>query len=455
VKQFFLHTQWLLALTILLITGCTSFHSQMDHYNVQRNEELQQIPAWQNAAAAQSLTHLDDLINVPHLKSLINEALSANPGLQQTELTLKILRQQRLQSRAPRLPQLEAGYSGEKSEDNSASYNGSLTVSWQVDLWGKLADSEAAARMDVAEQMALLAAARQTLVAEVMSSWLELTAQQQAIGIEQQRLAVLEKNATFIQSRYRSGLSTLQDLDSARTSAASSRATLEEYHESLSQMERALATLLGRSQVIDTAAPASYPQVILPLAELPAQTLALRPDLQAAYLAIEAADLRRQVAYKDLLPSINLQAMLEDVADHPASALLTDPVWSLLGQLTALLYQGGELRAAAEITALQQAQSYQAYRETLLTAVNEIGDAVSLESSLQRQQQHVETALEHAVKTLDHYQTRYRQGLATILELLEVQQQTYDLKAQLNTLTYQRLANRITLGLALGLGVAS
>ena len=178
-----------------------------------------------------------------------------------------------------------------------------------------------------------------------------------------------------------------------------------------------------------------------------------RPDLLAAYAAIQAASARTEVAYKDLLPSLNLQAVLEDVSSSPRASLFTSPVWSLLGQLTAPLYQGGQLRAEAEISELDTAIAYQQYRDTLLNAVTEIEQALSQEQALLKRQQHIETALASAENNLQQYQANYRSGLFTILDLLTVQQQTYDLQAQLDDLIYQRLLNRISLGLALGLEV--
>ena len=128
-------------------------------------------------------------------------------------------------------------------------------------------------------------------------------------------------------------------------------------------------------------------------------------------------------------------------------------MWSLLGQLTAPLFQGGELRAATEIAELNTAYSYQSYRETLLTAINEIEQTLSLETTLDIQQQHIRQALKNSQNSLEQYQRSYRNGLVDILDLLAVQQQTYDLEAQLDDLIYQQLSNRINLGLALGLGV--
>ncbi|MBY5931010.1 TolC family protein [Halomonas denitrificans] len=437
---------------LLTLAGC-SMIDEPTSYPDKTNALIAQVPDWSAAVGGSDVGSLNDLIASDALDQLVEKALQANPGLQQTLLTLRIRQTQLRQTGADRLPEVEAGFSASDSEDSASTYSGSVTVSWEADLWQKIADRTAAADQDVAQQAALYQAARDTLAADVMTSWLALIAQRHAITIQQQRLSTLESNESLILERYRSGLGNLEDLDSARSSTASARASLVEYQESLAQQQRALQTLLGEIPDSGEAVADDYPAVLTPLAELPSQSLRRRPDLIAAYHAVQAADYRTHAAYKDLLPSISLQAAIEDVADSPSQALLTDPVWSLLGQLTAPLFQGGELRAAADEAELETAQAYQAYRETLLEAVGEVEDALGLERSLALQQQHIANALDRQQSTLAQYQSSYRSGLVDILDLLSVQQQTYDLEAQLDDLNYQRLANRIDLGLALGLGV--
>jgi NodT family efflux transporter outer membrane factor (OMF) lipoprotein len=441
----------LLLLSILFLSGCSTV-LQNDYGPLVQNEQ-ESLTSWSQLDNGNSATILNDLIRSDELDALVSEALLANPDLQQTLLTLQIRQVEYRQAGGERLPEIEAGYAVGRQKGSDGDYTGSLAISWEVDLWGKLADNVQAAAKDVAEQEELYQAARDTLAAEVMKSWLALVAARKNITIEGERLATLEKNKSFILQRYKNGLGILEDLDSARTSTASSRATLEEYRETLVHEERGLQTLLGHTKGTPINIAEEYTAVLIPLVQLPEQTLKRRPDLKAAYLAIEAASLRASVAYKDLLPSINFQAGLEDVASSAGAALLSDPVWTLLSQLTAPLYQGGKLKAAAEIAELETAQSYQAYRETLLNAVQEIEDAISQERSLAKQQGHIETALITARNNLQHYQRSYRSGLVEILDLLSVQEQTYDLDIQLNNLTYARLANRIDLGLALGLGV--
>lgn len=436
---------------IMILSACAS--SAKQDYAAMVGREQVQIREWPSLDDGQQVTILGGLIDSPELKSLVDEALEANPGLQQTLLTLKIRQAEYRQTNGEKWPEVSAGFTASREKDAGADvFTGSATVSWELDLWRKLEDDSRAALKDVAQQEMLYQSARDTLASEVMINWLSLTAARKNIQIEQQRLETLEKTEAFIIERYRNGLDSLEELDSARSSSAASRASLESYREALSQQKRVLQTLLGNPGT-EVTVPEDYARVLAPLADLPEQTLQRRPDLKAAFVAIEAAGLRSRVAYKDLLPSISLQAALEDVATSPGSALLSSPVWSLLGQLTAPLFQGGKLRAAAEIADLETAQSFQAYRETLYKAVQEIEDAIGLERSLTKQQGHIETALRNSQNSLSRYHNNYRQGLVDILDLLTVQSQTYDLQIQLNNLIYERLANRITLGLALGLGV--
>ncbi|WP_029911746.1 TolC family protein [Pelobacter seleniigenes] len=438
---------------LLLLSSCLP--SSQNNWPEQAKTAEQQVHHWSQLNGNINTDILNTLIVSPQLANLVTEALVANPELQQTLLTLKIRQTEYNQTRGAEKPTLEVNATTEKEEHSETSYTGSLSVSWELDLWQKLNDESKAAAKDVAEQQAIYQSARDTLASEIMKSWLELIAAGKNISVQKQRIITLKQNATFIRQRYRNGLKDLTDLDSARTSLASANATLEEYQEDYAQQLRSLASMLGRLSPMAIQIPEDFPVVLIPLADVPEQTLSRRPDLKAAYLAIEAASLRTIVAYKELLPSISLQAAIEDIGKSPKAALLNDPVWSLLAGLTAPLYQGGQLKSAARIAELETEQAYQAYRETLVSAIEDVEKAISLEKSLLHQQGHIEEALAAARNTLTQYQQSYRSGLIDILDLLDVEEQTYDLEEQLNNLIYNRLANRIDLGLALGLGVSA
>ena len=221
--------------------------------------------------------YLNELVNSHDLDALIVEARAANPDFQQTRLSLQILRAQYRATQADQLPDVEAGFVANNTDGLDTAYTGTVSISWELDLWSKISDEASAAASDVAEQLALYQAARDTLAAEVMQGWLKLVNLNRSVAIEKQRAELLEKNEQWILQRYRSGLGDLEDLDSAQSSAASARATLIAVQESLQQQQRALNLLLGRSQA-STVISADYPQVLLPLSDLAEQTLQRRPD---------------------------------------------------------------------------------------------------------------------------------------------------------------------------------
>ena len=450
-----------LAIMLSGLMGCatTSEADFSTQATEQQNESIQQLLNRVETAGeeqTQQTTNLiTDLVNVPELEQYLTTAFSANPSLQQSIVALKIAYAQEGLSFADQLPTVNANFSGEKTEGSDESYNADVTVSWELDLWQRLADVSAASRKDVAASQASLQNATNLLAANIMRGWLEISVNQQLLDIEQRRLAILENNETLVLDRYQVGLGTLEELDNAKTSTASTRATVAQYQENLAQSKRSLLLLTGElnTKVTDVNVAQAFPDVLNPLENMSVQNLAGRPDLQQAFFNIEAESLRTDAAYKAMLPSFSLSASLKDMAETPSEALFANPLWSALGQVSAPLFQGGRLKTNAEIAELTTEQSYWAYQETLLTAVNEVENAIGQEGSLAEQQQHLQASLSSAKRSVVSYEEKYRQGLVDIFDLLTVQQQAYDVESQLTNTTYQRLLNRIDLGLALGLGV--
>jgi NodT family efflux transporter outer membrane factor (OMF) lipoprotein len=454
----------MLALMVSALLGCSSV--DYNNYSEQASQTeadisqglLAQLLAESATRTPQtSVATLTDLVNVPQLQQFITRALANNPSLQQSVVALNMAYAQHGITSASRLPSVAAGFSGSATEDSDDSYTTDITVSWELDLWQKIADSSNAALKDIASSQASLQSAKDLVAANVMRSWLDISLKQQLVAIETQRLAVLDNNQALIMARYRVGLGSLEDLDNASTSAASTRATLASYQEQLAQSQRELTLLTGQWTGKDLAAEvaAQFPTVLNPISSLGLQTLGRRPDIQAAFYNIEAESLRTDAAYKAMLPSISLAASLTDIAQSPSDALLTGPLWSVLGQLSAPIFQGGQLTSQAELARLTTEQRYWVYQETLLNAVNEVENTVGQEYSLAKQQQHLTDAQQSAERSVVSYEQKYRQGLVDIFDLLTVQQQTYDIEAQLATTIYNRLINRIDLGLALGLGVSA
>ena len=446
-----------LLFVVLTLAACSS-NEPRKHFASLAQQELDAISnkktsQWDALDTVAPASYLTDLIQDPVLDELIKTALESNPNIQSTLLTLQSSLWELKSTQSSQLPSVDASVSSKKSKESDTNYSADINVSWQLDVWGKLANTEQAASKTLASDEALYQASRDTLVANVMKTWLSLTAKQHAINIEQQRLELLESNEKLIIQRFKNGLDNLEKMDEARTSTSQSRANLVEYKEDLETQKRELKLLVGTAESLALAPNIDYPRVSLTLDELPNQSLQRRPDLKSAYLSIEAADLKTTLAYKNMLPSINLSAALSQSADSPRVALFTSPVWSLMTQLTQPLYQGGKLKAEREIAKLNTAKAYQAYRNTLLTAVNEVDNAIGQEKVLQQQVSHIREALESSRSNLAQYQNKYRSGLVQLSDLIAAQKTTFDLEAQLDKLIFNHLSNRITLGVALGLGV--
>ena len=422
-----------------------------------------------------TLTDIIDIKELPHLAGYIDEALSSNASLQQSLITLRKAQVAIDSAKADRNLNVDASISASKSEttnssastssntnsstssnSSSPSYSASMNVSWELDLWQKISDGISAANLDAASARASYQSARDSLVANVVRSYIDVLTQQQLLNIEQSRLTVLENNEAVILKRYSTGLGSLDDLDTARTSSANTRATIAQYENALLTAKRTLAVLLGRQNqsLNELNTQVNFPDVLLPLTTLPKQDLARRPDLQAAFYALKATEFEVDVAYKALLPSISLSASLSDNASTPSQALFTNPLWSLLGQMTAPLFQGGALRAQVEDAKLTSANAWWQYRETLLTAVQETQNALDSETALSARISHTNVALANAERSVSTIEGQYRQGLADILDLLSVYDTRFNLQAQAVELHAQKLQNRIDLGLALGLGVS-
>lgn len=406
-----------------------------------------------NATAATALT---DLVSVQGLQDYIDEALKNNASLQQTLITLRKAQVAIKSADAADNLNVDANFTGTKTENSDAVYTSGVTVSWEVDLWQKINDSVTAASFDASSVRAAYQSSRDALVASVIRSYLDIITQQQLLVIEQERLAVYENSEGIILTRYRTGLGTLDDLDNAQTSSATTRASIALYENSISTAKRTLAVLLGRQDqsLSDFPSVTEFPDVLEPLLALPEQDLARRPDLQAAYYGIKASEANVKVAYKALLPSISLSAGLTDNGTTLSQSLFTNPLWNLLGQVTAPLFQGGALRAQIDDAELNSLNSWWQYRETLLNAVQEVQDALDNEKAFTQRQYYTDIAYKNALSSADTFSGQYRQGLVDILDLLSVYDTTFNLQAQRVELQYSQLSNRIDLGLALGLGVS-
>ncbi|TWX69685.1 TolC family protein [Colwellia demingiae] len=442
---------FLSVISAFLISACSTFEDVT--FDKQANNQLDNLANtkidFSNEPAAMPLTNL---LSIKEVDVLIEDALINNPSLQQTLLTLKKAEQQVTVTSSALWPSMSAGLNASNKENSSASYSGSLDVAWTADIWQQLANADQAQEANFSASVYAYQGAKDLLVAKVMQSYLNLVRLTQLTNIEDKRVSTYKKNGKVIIDRYRKGLILLNELDTAKSTTRSSQANLVDYQTQYQEALRNLSLLTGLAKN-QLSYQTTFRNIVIPLHEIDASNIGRRPDLQQAYQNILSSQYLHKVAYKALLPSLSLSGSLTNNDNNLHDALFGSSAWELLGQLSAPIFNAGKLNSEAEIAKLSAEQSYWAFQEELLSAVNEVGNALAQDEAITERLTLTKLALESAERSEVTYTSRYRQGTVSLLDLLQIQQQTFTLQAQVTQLTYERLNNRITLGLALGLGV--
>ena len=450
----------LVTFMVLALSACSGLTSHPDRAD--RHAQAVALPvSWQETLPLSQTPLSDqllDLIDSPSLTQIVRQTLAANYDLRQTAIRLQEQQLLARQMDAARKPELNLNLNSQRAKGSTIANTQtlSLDLSWEVDVWGRLADQSRATEATTQAQALDYQAAKNSLAARTIQRWIDISLRAQIIRAEQQWVTSLQSTEEVITERYRNGLSGsngLADLETARAATARIRASLAAREQSQRDAYRQLAALQGIAGQVDLPNPQLPPDIENPPLRLPAEMIAHRPDLQSAYQQILAADAQAAVAQKQLLPSFSFNASLSQARPDLNDLLSGSSAWSLLGRLTAPLFNAGRLKAGAEIAELQAERSYLAYQQTLLNALNEVEASLGQEAALAQQQLHLKAALQHSEASLAHYQARYRDGLNTILDLLNAKQSAFDARIQLLQTQQARLTNRITLGLALGMGV--
>lgn len=412
---------------------------------------------WQQSWHTDAPVYLTDLMYAPELNALLKTALSHNPSIQQSQLAHRIAQKHVILSEAAFLPNVMGKLDTSKAKSSQSRFGLGITATWEPDVWQAISLTYAQQHARSLATEMQLNATRNALAANMMQQYLQLAYHTQRIRIQQSRVRSLQLIEKTVTGRFRLGLTQLTQLSNARKNVLQARAQLPDYMLSKGNSERQLAALVGvlsssNSPTLLTQ-PVRLPEVAFPLAQLTVPHLGQRPDLQQAYFNIRAAELSRDISYRDMLPRLSVSATLSQTARHPEKLLSTSPVWNLLGQLTAPLFNRGQLKQQAKISDLKAAQAYWSFQETLINAYTSVQTKLHQDIALTKQVNTLQHALRHAQLQNRNIQQQYRSGSINLDDWLNAQQQQYDIEMQILQLRYVTLVNRVTLGLELGLGV--
>ena len=441
---------------LLLLSGCSAFDSPQPYS--ERKNEIDVPTRWQSVDGyvnSEFTEQLLTLVGQDSVTLLVEQTLTANYDLRRTAIRLQEAQFVQYQAAISDHPTVNAKYDAQRSKQGQLTSQQTLALdmSWELDVWGRLADSNDAAIANTQASELDYLAARNSLAARVIQSWLDICYRSTIIQVEEQWIANLESSEEIMREQVTDGTKEYADLDTARAETARVKATLESRRNAQRRAIRSLNVLRGRTGTGIDSIPTTLPQISNPASQLPGEMIGSRPDLIAAYKRIVAADKNTSAVYKELLPKITLTGSVSQSGSSMNELLEKSSVWSLIGGVTAPLFDRGRLKSNAQIAGLKAESSYLDYQNVLLKALTEVENAMDKEASLLIQQQYQQQAFEYSQSSMHHYQVRYQDGVSGILSLLVAKRAAFQAHIQLLETEQARFSNRITLGLAVGMGV--
>lgn len=338
----------------------------------------------------------------------------------------------------------------------SESYGATLNVSWEPDLWGRIRAGEQAALADLEGQGWSYRAARASLAAQVVRSWLLLAETNEQIRLAEEALRVRGDTADLVRGRFEAavgdGSGSASQLRLAETDVATARATLDQRRGERDQAQRQLEILLGRYPSAAVSGAARLPKVpAVPPAGLPSELLLRRPDILAAERRLAAAGKREDEARLAFYPSFPLTASGGTTTSALRSIFDSDfGVWSIAGQAVQPIFTGGQLSSQLEARTAEEKEALADLQQTVLRGFGEVETALAAERYLAAREDAIAEALELARDGAESAEFDFSVGAGDVLTLLASQNRRIDLASQQLTLRRLRLDNRVNLHLALG-----
>jgi NodT family efflux transporter outer membrane factor (OMF) lipoprotein len=393
------------------------------------------------------------------LDRLMAHALSGNLSIEQSAARLRQAEALAVRSGAARFPEL-SGTAGARTiydydtagqRRTTDKYSLGLAASYEIDLWGRVASGHRAAlrtlkasRFDL--QTAAMTVAGQTAISYFQ--WQQLEAQKAVLTAQ---LASRRKMLSVIEKRFQAAQADALDVLQQRAQVAASEAAIPPVEAALQVAYNTLATLIGEPPQTDLNL-AGYPLPELPGypdAGLPAGLLVRRPDLQAAWARLEAADWNTRAAQADRLPAITLTGTAAYEAEK-TDALFDNWVMNLAAGLTAPLIDGGFRRAEVARTKAVADEQVAAYRESVLNALTEVENALSTEARQHEYLAAVRRQLNASAAAADEALSRYTRGLESYFETLVAETLRQNLEVTVLLARFDLLTARVQLYRVLG-----
>lgn len=336
-------------------------------------------------------------------------------------------------------------------------FQGGFDASWEVDLWGGVARSvESATASSEAANEAKRSALLSSL-AEVARDYIQLRGAQAQLAIARDNVSTARQSLSLTQQRAAGGVTTDLDVANASAQLRTTLAQIPGIEQQEAQLINALSLLLGQPPnalrtELATAKPVPPVPPKVPVG-LPSELARRRPDIRQAEAQLHAATADIGVAQANFYPSINLTGSIGlqslefgHVFDARSKQYAVGP------GLTIPIFQGGQLRSTLDLRKAQQQEAAITFQRTVLGAWHDVDNALTAYKAEQTRRDELIHAVADNRHALALAQSRYTQGVADFLTVLDAERSLLAAQLQLAESTTTVSANLVALYKALGGG---
>jgi len=450
------------AVLVLLLSGCTvgpdyqrPLMAMPVHYKEARG--------WQQATP-QDDRHKGEWWSVYQdatLNSLLSQVSLSNQNVAEYAAQYRQAQALVAQSRAALFPTLDydasatrSGSHTDSTRTTSSSHQAALNASWELDLWGKLRRTREEDRASAQASAAELANITLSAQTELAEDYFQLRIMDEKIGLYQQSIAAYQRYLSVIQNQYQAGTESRATVAQAQQQLESASASAQDYQWQRAQMEHAIALLVGKAPA-DFSLPAATLTATLPAIPggLPAELLQRRPDIAMAERKMAAANAAIGVATAGYYPDLTLSAS----GGVSASALhnlfaLPNRVWSLGPELSGSLLDFGATSASVDQARAAYDASVANYRQTVLTAMQDVEDRLVELNTLQGEIAAQQRATAAAQTSAQVTRNQYEAGMIDYLDVATTENSSLSAQQSLLTLKSTQWVSSVALIAALGGG---
>jgi NodT family efflux transporter outer membrane factor (OMF) lipoprotein len=461
----------------LLLAGCTVGPKYVKPavpttpaYKEEVPSSFKESDQWQPARPADQTSHGNwwEIFGDPELNSLEEQIAGSNQNLKVAEARFREARATIRFNRAAQFPTISTSPSASyvKSSDFSSSFPSKIQqsskgdfmlpfdLSYELDFWGRVRRTVAAVREEAQATAADYATAKLSLEAELALDYFELRSADAQKQLLDDTVKAYTDNLQLTLNRFKGGVAPRADVAQAQTQLDTTRVQDTDVTVQRAQFEHAIAILIGKPPAEFTlaAAPLNNQPPSIPIG-LPSELLQRRPDIAAAERRVAEANQQIGIARAAYFPTVTLGGTA-GFAGSQSSNWFTWPsgFWAVGPALAQTLFDAGRRRATSESARANYDATVATYRQTSLTAFQEVEDNVAALRILENETQQQQEAVASAQESLQLFTNRYKGGVDTYLQVITAQ--TIELANERNAIDIlrRRLDASVLLVKALGGG---